>query len=826
MGMKCPKCDFENPDNTSFCGNCAAPLRPSEKVPISTTETLPTPIKVLTRGRTFANRYEIIEELGKGGMGKVYKVMDNQIDEIVALKLLKPEVAADEMIIERFRNELKFARKISHRNVCRMHDLSEYEGTQYITMEYVPGEDLKGMIRMMGHLSPGQATSIGKQICKGLAEAHHLGVVHRDLKPRNIMIDKMGSAKIMDFGIARSLKARGITGTGMMIGTPEYMSPEQVEGEQVDARSDIYSFGVILYEMVTGRVPFEGETPISIAVKHKTVSPHPPIELNVQIPENLNDLIMKCMAKDRETRIQTVGEVYSELTRIEEEIPTPERGLPKKKPTTLISRVRPKKIMVPGILALVAILIVAGYFLIDRFMPGKKEIKEEKPAEVAGKTTEKSSPPLPQNVAVEINSTPKGADVYLNDKREGTTPFKHELSPGKYKIRIKKDPGYKEISDALELKTGEAFSKNYTLALLNGTLQISSTPKGADVYLNNKREGKTPFRRELPPGNYRVRINKDPDYKEISEALKVNAGKTSSRNYTLALASQYGSLQIDSRPEGAEVYLGDKREGITPFKRELPPGSYRIKIRKFPEYKEITDVLRINVGKTSSKNYSLTPVYILNLRTAPDGADVRIDGAFKGKTPIQIELAKSTCRLRIEKGNEWSPIDESLTLKPGINYLERPLKRTNYILSIATNPPEARVFVGDKAFGVSPVKKFVSYGVYNIRIEKQGYKTIEESADVRTNVERTYDLARLEPGKIRLKVHPYADVLIDGRLIGEVPPIRIQEIEEGKHTIEFVSTRLNKKFSIEVEIKGGESKEILMNMETGESKVIKLSRLK
>ena len=278
--MKCSKCHSDNPETSRFCAECGTQLPPPEEVSISPTETLQTPISELTRGSIFASRYEIIEKLGRGGMGKVYRVFDKKIDEEVALKLLKPEIAADKKIIERFKNELKFARKISHRNVCRMYDLSEEEGTSYITMEYVPGEDLKGMVKMMGRLSPGKSISIAKQVCEGLAEAHRLGVVHRDLKPQNIMIDKGGNARIMDFGIARSLEEKGITGAGVMIGTPEYMSPEQVEGEEADQRSDIYALGVILYEMLTGKVPFEGDTPLSIAMRQKSETPKDPRDLN------------------------------------------------------------------------------------------------------------------------------------------------------------------------------------------------------------------------------------------------------------------------------------------------------------------------------------------------------------------------------------------------------------------------------------------------------------------------------------------------------------------------------------------------------------------
>jgi len=314
VAIKCPKCQTENPDTQKFCGECATPL-PSAKE-IRVTETLETPKEELTTGSTFAGRYQIIEELGKGGMGKVYKAQDTEIKEKVAIKLIKPEISVDKNTIERFQNELKFARKISHRNVCRMYDLNKEEGSYYITMEYVSGEDLKSFIRRSEKLTVGKAIAIAKQVCEGLEEAHSLGVVHRDLKPSNIMIDKEGNARIMDFGIAHSIKGKGITGAGVMIGTPEYMSPEQVEVKEVDHRSDIYSLGVILFEMVTGRVPFEGETPLSIAMKHKSEAPRDPKEFNAQIPEDLSWLILKCMEKDKEKRCRKAEEVLSELSKI------------------------------------------------------------------------------------------------------------------------------------------------------------------------------------------------------------------------------------------------------------------------------------------------------------------------------------------------------------------------------------------------------------------------------------------------------------------------------------------------------------------------------
>jgi serine/threonine protein kinase len=322
--MKCPKCQTENPSGSGFCNSCGMQLIPSQVIPYTKTETVVTPKKSLTIGSTFAGRYQIIEELGKGGMGSVYKVLDKELREKVALKLLKPEIASDDQVIERFRNELKFARKITHKYVCRMFHLGKYKDTPYITMEYVSGEDLKSTLRRVGHLSTGKSVNIAKQVIEGLTEAHKLGVVHRDLKPQNIMIDKKGHSHIMDFGIARSLKTKGVTTTGMMIGTPDYMSPEQVDGLEVDPRSDIYAMGVILYEMLTGDVPFEGKTPISIALKHKTEIPREPKEFNPQIPDELNQLVMKCLEKKREKRYQNTAEILNKLTGIEKDIPTKE----------------------------------------------------------------------------------------------------------------------------------------------------------------------------------------------------------------------------------------------------------------------------------------------------------------------------------------------------------------------------------------------------------------------------------------------------------------------------------------------------------------------
>ncbi len=375
MANRCPSCHSDNPETVKFCGECGTPLPPSRDYIPAATETLRTPVKELVRGTLFARRFEVIEELGKGGMGKVYRVFDKKVDEEVALKLIKPEIAAEPDIIDRFRSELKMSRKISHRNVSRMYDLGDEEGTYFITMEYVQGEDLRSFIHRSKQLSTGTAISIARQVGEGLDEAHRLGVVHCDLKPSNIMIDKDGNAKIMDFGIARSLSGKGITGAGVMIGTPEYMSPEQVEGKDIDQRSDIYSLGVILYEMVTGRRPFEGDTPLSVAHKQKYEAPEDPKKLNAQVPDDLRSMILRCLEKDREKRYRATTEIISDLDRIEKGLPTAERIAPARKPLTpreITVKFNLKKVFFPGLVILA--LVVAAGIVLWQVLPKKEAV--------------------------------------------------------------------------------------------------------------------------------------------------------------------------------------------------------------------------------------------------------------------------------------------------------------------------------------------------------------------------------------------------------------------------------------------------------------------
>lgn len=365
--MKCPKCHSENPERQHFCGECGERLVSTEspdRPDSSVTKTLETPGDGLIRGQIFADRYEIIEKLGRGGMGSVYRVEDTKIKEEVALKIINPEVAAEERTIERFRNELKLARMIRHKNVCQMYDLGESEGHYYITMEYVPGEDLKSFIMRSRRLSTNTTVAIGRQICEGLDEAHTQGIVHRDLKPGNIMIDREGNARIMDFGIARSIGSEGMTKPGMIFGTPEYLSPEQADALETDSRSDIYSVGVMLYEMVTGQLPFKADSALSLALKHRNETPREPREIEPDIPEGLNALILRCLEKDKEKRFQSAAEILSELKSIDSIAASKRYEMTEDAPqmkSESKTKMRLKRITVP-VFAFLSVMILALVF--------------------------------------------------------------------------------------------------------------------------------------------------------------------------------------------------------------------------------------------------------------------------------------------------------------------------------------------------------------------------------------------------------------------------------------------------------------------------------
>jgi serine/threonine protein kinase/Flp pilus assembly protein TadD len=311
----CLQCNTPIPEDSTYCSKCGFLLKKK-----ADTLTYTPPIDHLiddslqfSPGDQFGTRYIVVEEIGRGGMGRVYKAKDKELDITVALKMIHPKYSTNLRFIQQLKEETLMARTVSHENVIRIHDIGEVDGIKFISMDYIKGHDLRDLIHTSRTLSVETAISITRQICEGLEGAHQKHIVHLDLKPSNIMIDTEGKVFIMDFGVARSQEAHEIGPEKKVIGTPPYISPEQAKAEKVDQRSDIYSLGIIIYEMLTGKRPFEADTVDSYIQKHLTENPRPPRELNPRIPQALENIILKCLAKKRENRYQDCKEIIKDL---------------------------------------------------------------------------------------------------------------------------------------------------------------------------------------------------------------------------------------------------------------------------------------------------------------------------------------------------------------------------------------------------------------------------------------------------------------------------------------------------------------------------------
>jgi len=269
----------------------------------------------LQPGTILANRYEILNVLGTGGMGSVYKAKDLELDRLVALKVIRPELARNAAIVDRFKQELRLSHKVTHRNVVRLYDLSEDAGMRFVTMELVAGRDLRGILEERGKLPADEAVDIFQQICLALEAAHGVGILHRDLKPQNVMReDNTGRVVVMDFGLARMIDSNdGMTQTGALVGTIDYMSPEQALGKDLDQRSDIFALGLIGYEMLTGSMPFRAESMVASLLKRTQQRAVPMSDVDKNIPGTLSNIIAKCLEKDPANRYQRAEELEADL---------------------------------------------------------------------------------------------------------------------------------------------------------------------------------------------------------------------------------------------------------------------------------------------------------------------------------------------------------------------------------------------------------------------------------------------------------------------------------------------------------------------------------
>ena len=359
--MDCPKCTFKNPDNTRFCGNCASPLD-QENGFFSLTKTLQVATNQLVQGSTFAGKYKILERLGIGGMGVVYKAEDTKLKRTVALKFLSPELTQNDRARERFIHEAQTASALDHPNICTIHEIDETEeGQMYIAMAFYKGESLKERLAK-GQLNIKDTLDIAIQVSKGLAKAHEHDIVHRDIKPANIMLTDDGLVKIVDFGVAKLSGSTRVTRDGTAVGTAAYMSPEQARGEEVDQKTDIWSLGVVLSEIVAGEPPFKGDSEQAILYSILNKDPHTVKDLETAVPKELEQIIRRALSKDPKKRFASAKELYQVLEELKLRLITG-ATLPTR---TILFRQSPKRLVIGSAIAVLVLVALIVTWVLTR----------------------------------------------------------------------------------------------------------------------------------------------------------------------------------------------------------------------------------------------------------------------------------------------------------------------------------------------------------------------------------------------------------------------------------------------------------------------------
>jgi len=508
MAILCPKCRHENPDEPAFCGRCGAALKAEEGFP--ETKTLVTPPPTISKDTLIAGKYKIVEEIGRGGMGIVYKAEDLRLQRTVALKFLPPNLADSAELKERFLIEARAAAALSHPNICVIHEVGESEDRPYIAMEYVEGETLRDRIKKKP-LTTEDALSIASQVAAGLGEAHRKDIVHRDIKSANIMVTNKGQAKVMDFGLAKLRGGSSLTKSQTTLGTVAYMSPEQARGEEVDGRTDIWSLGVVLYEMLTGELPFKGDRDLSII--HSIVHEDPrPIKIRKPpVPLELQQVVARTLKKKREARYGSAEEILKDLKAYETSLQLERSGAWSLK--TLVRRLRRPAVAVPTVLAVAAVSVLAVWFFNrqDKIRWAKQVALPEIERMIADndvwrdlvapyRLAEKAEAIIPRDpklaelfskcsVGVDIKIEPPGANIYIKDydKPEseweylGVSPLeKARLPIGIFRWKFEKE-GYESVLAAASTWKSVAVSsdrKNVAYDLVRTLDRVGSIPPG------------------------------------------------------------------------------------------------------------------------------------------------------------------------------------------------------------------------------------------------------------------------------------------------------------------------------------------------------------
>lgn len=616
-------------------------------------------------------RYEIIKELGRGGMGIVLKGKDPRIDRLVALKIIRlddiGDTAREKELLERFYIEARAAGKLAHPNIITIYDIGEEESKSFLAMEYIEGRDLSAILAETGPMPVERAAPIVEQIADGLAFAHERGIVHRDIKPGNILLQDGDRVKITDFGLARLASAGSVTQTGHAVGSPSYMSPEQVQGLPVDGRSDIFSLGVMFYEMVTGRRPFEGESLTSIIYKIIKDHPPPPSRVVPGTPPAVDAIIGRMMAKGPEERYQSGRELVEDIRKLSSGGGF--LGLTDSDAAMTVDFDRndvTKELEKPAVrrgfssMALFLLFLAAaaggGYYYYNLptpetpAAPGSASREIPAPAAPAAETAAVGKKPEPALVTLTVKSPVKG-NTYVDGEKTGAAPgeIKTLLTPGEHTVEVRAE-GYSPWRRKVAVEGGGPIEISAKPVLSPGALKADTRPPDGLIWVDGKKAGTAPvFMTGLAPGEHKLKAVKD-GYAEVTRSFRMSGTKGVSLAIELKKITT-GSLSVISEPPGAEVFLDGRRLGAAPSTWKVKKGE-RVIVVKADGYKPYNGKVTIGAGRRAEVKAVLEKIGRgLVVVTAAPWAEVYLNGEKIGMTPPALEKETAAGPLEVRLAN-------------------------------------------------------------------------------------------------------------------------------------------------------------------------------
>jgi serine/threonine protein kinase len=682
--------------------------------------------------------FEIKELIATGGMAAIYKAVQVSLDRTVAIKILHGHLAQDKDFITRFEREAKAAANLKHENIVNIIDFGKTEDVYFIAMEYVDGKSLKDLMHTVDFMPCEIALTIAREISQGLDHAHKKGVVHRDIKPANILIGLDGTIKIADFGLAQAQDLISVTVTGSIVGTPAYMSPEQAGGKKIDHRSDLFSLGVVIYEMLTGRKPFSGQNYSSIIHEILTVVPPKPIEANPLIPREISAIIEKMLDKDPERRPQSAGGISDEITAYF------------------------RKLKIEGSRREVSQFLNAPENYLVRLKKERKEKHLERGLHFMGLGDEKIDDAISEfDKIIQLDPNDTRVLGYLKDlqARKAKKAAKPAAREMKKPPPVKPRPlpllaiiGIPALVIALVLVIVFTRPKGKPVPVPKneyGTVLINSLPSGAFVYLDTVLLGETPVKADrVIPGSHSLELTKA-GYATLKPDFKVKAGDSLVLDYTLSLASpekilKYGRLKVESVPSGAAVYLDNHNTGrTTPCSLDsVVVGQHIVKLIK-AGYDPSSTTCKVTADKPNRVSVAMKPVVsepvagtsYMKVAVTP-WAKIYIDNKYIETTPIaqSLTLTSGSHRIKLENPNYkvWEktmpfPAGQTVTVDVKLEPLDGFLK--------ITVKPWADVYIDGKFYETTPIAGSIKLpsGNHVLKLINPSFQIFEETVEISAN---------------------------------------------------------------------------------------------